>query len=444
MERIVILGGQRSGAGAARLAKKWGYGVFVSDEAEIPKPYKEVLWQLGVAFEEAAHTKARIMASDRIVKSPGIPDQAPIIREARESGIPVMGELEFAAQHSQATLLAITGSNGKTTTATLLFRILEKAGMDVALAGNTGKAFSEALAERDRDYFVLEVSSFQLDDTIHFHPRIGVILNISSDHLERYQEGMAGYIDSKFRITRNQTGSDFLIWNRDDPVLQDEMRKRQLQARSIPFSIKGRNGEGGWVENDQLVIDMNDKTLTMGIHEIALQGQHNTSNSLAAGIAARVLDIRKEAIRECLADFHSIEHRLEQVATVHGISFVNDSKATNINATWYALESTDAPLIWIVGGVDKGNDYSVLEDLVREKVKAIICLAKDPSPIHQAFEGTVETMIDAKSAYEAVAFAYKLGSKGDTTLLSPACASFDLFDDYEDRGKQFKNAVHAL
>lgn len=442
---LTILGGGESGVGAALLAKQKGLKVWVSDSGTIEEAKREVLWQNGIGYEENGHTLERILEATEVIKSPGIPNEVPVVREVVEQKGEWIDEVEFAFRYSKARIIGVTGSNGKTTTSSLTHHILRKAGLDAGLAGNMGRSFARALYEEgDRDFFVLELSSFQLEGIREFRPHVAMILNITPDHLERYEEGMKAYIGAKFRITMNQTEEDVLILNRDDPVIREEMGERALNARILPISIKEKLQDGAYMDHDELIIDIDQKRMTMTIHELALQGQHNSYNSMAAAVAARVFEIRKEVVRESLADFQNAAHRLEFVAKVHGISFVNDSKATNVNATWYALESSDAPVIWIVGGVDKGNDYSALQPLVREKVKAIVCMTEKPEKIREAFGDVVDTIVEAHSAVEAVGYSYRLGRKGDTVLLSPACASFDLFEDYEDRGNRFKEAVRAL
>ncbi len=453
MKRLVILGGGESGVGTAVLAKKKGFDVFLSDKGKIKDKYKDVLSKYEIKWEEEKHTEALILNADEVVKSPGIPDKADLIKILHKKGIPVISEIEFAGRYTKAKKICITGSNGKTTTSLLIYHILKKAGLNVALGGNIGKSFAMQVAEnaygdkkKDFDYYVLELSSFQLDGMSDFKADIAVLLNITPDHLDRYNYEMQNYIDSKFRIIRNQTEDDSFIFCIDDEIIAQESAKKILRAKQYPFSIKQKTEQGAYLkENNQLVINTNNTNpLIMTIQELALQGKHNIYNSMAAGVASKLVEIRKETIRESLSDFHNIDHRLELVGNVHGIEFINDSKATNVNSTWYALESMENPVILILGGVDKGNDYSMLNDLIKEKVKAIICLGADNKKIIKAFGGMVEIIMEANSAKEAVAQAYRLGKKGDTVLLSPACASFDLFEDYEDRGTQFKQAVRAL
>lgn len=444
MNRIVILGAGESGTGAAVLAKRKGYDVFLSDAGKIKDTYKETLKREGIEFEEGVHSKDKILNASEVVKSPGIPDKAPLVKELIKKGIPVISEIEFASRFTNAKMVCITGSNGKTTTTMLTYHILKKAGLNVGLGGNVGKSFAMQVAENDHDYYVLELSSFQLDGMYKFKADIAILTNITPDHLDRYEYDFSKYIESKFRILNNQTENDAFIFCIDDPVTAEQVEKRVIQAAKYPVSLVREVEQGAYVKDNRIIFITNDNQTDMSIESLALQGKHNAYNSMAAGVAARVLEIRKELIRESLSDFENIEHRLEYVTKVHGIEFINDSKATNVNSTWYALESMSNPVIWIVGGVDKGNDYTQLRDLVKDKVKAIICLGKDNEKIHQAFSDIVETIVDTSSAEEAVKRAYYLGKKGDTVLLSPACASFDLFENYEDRGRKFKTAVRSL
>jgi len=442
--KLVILGGGESGVGAAILGAKQGFEVFVSDFGEIKDEYKAVLDQRGLKYEEKQHTEAIILDADLVMKSPGIPEKAPIVVKLHERNIPVISEIEFAGRYTTAKTICITGSNGKTTTTMLSYEILKRAGLKVGLAGNVGKSFALQVAEDDFDYYVIELSSFQLDGMFDFRADIAVLMNITPDHLDRYDYKMQNYTDSKMRITQNQRPEDWFVYCADDPIIQVELTKRDIKAHKVPFTIMQVLKEGGWVENDTMKLNVNNNTFDMTIYELALQGKHNLNNSMAAGISGSILNLRKEGIRECLSDFQGVEHRLERFLRVHNIEFINDSKATNINSVWYALESMNTPVVWIVGGIDKGNDYSQLFDLVKEKVKAIVCLGKDNSKIIAAFDGKVKQIVDTKSIEEAVRSAYFLAAKGDTVLLSPACASFDLFKNYEERGRQFKDAVRNL
>jgi len=446
MKRLVILGGGESGVGAAVLALKKGFDVFLSDTGKLKDKYKDVLSKYEIKWEEEKHTVELILNADEVVKSPGIPDNAPLIQALHEKSIPVISEIEFAGRYTTAKKICITGSNGKTTTTLLTYHMMQKAGLKVGLGGNVGESFAMQVALNDFDYYVLELSSFQLDGMFEFKADIAILLNITPDHLDRYDYKLENYADSKFRIIQNQTEADAFVYCTDDEVTMNTIKNKNIKAKQFPFSIKKQLEIGAYLnENNQIVINTsNTNPLFMTIQELALQGKHNTYNSMAAGVAGKLVEIRKETIRESLSDFHNIDHRLELVGNVHGIEFINDSKATNVNSTWYALESMNNPVILILGGVDKGNDYSMLIDLVKSKVKAIICLGTDNKKIIKAFSGVIDTILEAKSAQEAVAQSYKIGKKGDTVLLSPACASFDMFENYEDRGTQFKQAVRAL
>jgi UDP-N-acetylmuramoylalanine--D-glutamate ligase len=446
MERLVILGGGESGVGTAILAKEKGFEVFLSDKGSIPDKYRKQLKKEKILFEEGGHTSGKIMNASIVVKSPGIPDKVDLVRALRSQGVPVISEIEFAGRYSKAKTICITGSNGKTTTTLLTYHILKKAGYNVGLAGNVGKSFALQVARENYDYYVLELSSFQLDGMFDFRADVSVLLNITPDHLDRYEYDFSKYAASKFRITRNQGPEQFFVYCADDPVIASYMKQHIIRATRIPFSIKKViDGNGAHLDGENLTLKYkNQKPLTMTIEKLALQGKHNVYNSMAASLAARIVDVRKEIIRESLQDFQNIEHRLEFVASINGIEFINDSKATNVNSTWYALESMEKPVVWICGGQDKGNDYNELLDLVKQRVKAIVCLGKDNSKIIAAFKGVVETIVETETAADAVAASYKIGKKGDVVLLSPACASFDLFQNYEDRGMQFKAAVRAL
>lgn len=443
-KRIVILGAAESGVGAAILAQKQGYDVFVSDLSRIADNYKTHLTERNIQFEEGCHTDSLILNADEVVKSPGIPDKAAVIKKIKSANINIVSEIEFASRFTNAKMIAITGTNGKSTTTLLTYHILKKAGVNVGLAGNIGKSFAWQVAEENFDHYVLELSSFQLDDMYTFKADIAVLLNITPDHLDRYEYSIQNYIDAKFRIIQNQTAEDAFIYCFDDAVVKTEVLKRNPLATCYPFSIRQDEGMSAYVNDNNLYLNIHNNLFTMSIFELALQGKHNLYNSMAAGVAARILDIRKESIRESFADFRNAEHRMEFVNTVHGIDFINDSKATNVNSAWFALESMQKPVVWILGGVDKGNEYEMLNDLVKEKVKAIVCLGKDNKKIHEAFGSIVSDITDTLSAQEAVSVAYQKGKKGDVVLLSPCCASFDLFKNYEDRGRQFKAAVKAL
>ena len=444
MSSLVVLGAQESGVGAALLARKLGLPVFVSDGGPIKPRYREVLEAHDIPFEEGGHSATRVLAADEVVKSPGIPDTAALVAAARDRGIPVISEVELAARHTTAPIVAITGSNGKTTTTLLTHHILTKAGMDAGLGGNVGRSFAGLVAEREHALYVLELSSFQLDGIRTLRPHIAVLLNITPDHLDRYAYRMENYVASKFRIAMNMTDRDHFIHCADDPEVVRGLDLHSVHAQRWPFSIERPLARGGWLDDKHIHIHTDQNQFRMSILELALQGRHNVYNSLAAGIAARILDVRSESLRESLSDFQNVEHRLERVATVNGVTFINDSKATNVNSAWYALESMDRPVIWIAGGVDKGNDYSTLVPLVKQRVKAIVCLGKDNAKVHAAFAGMVPTITDTDSAEAAVRTAYGLSEPGDAVLLSPACASFDLFENYEERGRRFKTAVKAL
>jgi UDP-N-acetylmuramoylalanine--D-glutamate ligase len=443
--RIVILGAGESGTGAALLAKKQGFDVFVSDFGAIGELYKQKLNDLRVPYEEKQHTEALILSASEVIKSPGIPDTAPIVKALLSLNIPVISEIEFAGRYTNAKTICITGSNGKTTTTTLIYHILKKAGLKVGLAGNIGYSFAAQVATEDFDWYVLEISSFMLDNMYAFRADISVLLNITPDHLDRYEYQLGLYAASKMRITQNQTSEQYFIYCADDEQTQIALTNTTVNAKMYPFSIQKEVEEGAYLLNETIYISINhSEPLIMSITELALQGKHNIYNSMASGIVAKVLEIRNATIRESMGDIKNIEHRLEHVAKISGVDYINDSKATNVNSTWYALESVNTDVILIMGGVDKGNDYNMLKDLVRSKVKAIICLGKDNKRIHEAFEDDVEIIVNTFSAFEAVQIAYHLAKKGNTVLLSPACASFDLFKNYEDRGNQFKAAVKEL
>jgi UDP-N-acetylmuramoylalanine--D-glutamate ligase len=442
--KIVILGAGESGAGSAVLAQKQGFEVFVSDKGQIKENYKDVLNKHDIKWEEGKHTESLILSADEVIKSPGIYENASMVLMLREKGIPIISEIEFAGRYAKGIKICITGSNGKTTVTNLIYHILKKAGMNAAMTGNVGSSFAMAVAEGSYDYYVIELSSFQLDGMYDFKADIAILMNITPDHLDRYGYKFQNYIDSKFRVTQNQGEKEFLIYWQGDPIIKTELAKRNLGVTLMPFSDEIKEGMAAYVENDDLIIDYQNKTKIMTIHEFALKGRHNTYNSMAAAIAGKILNIRKEVIRESLADFQGVEHRLEPVITVCGINFINDSKATNVNSTWYAIECMENSIVWIVGGVDKGNDYSELFPVVSKKVKAIVCLGKDNKKIIEAFKDKVSTIVETSSMEEAVRSSYYLAKKGETVLLSPACASFDLFKNYEDRGRQFKQAVRNL
>jgi UDP-N-acetylmuramoylalanine--D-glutamate ligase len=444
MKKIVILGAGESGTGSAVLAQKQGFEVFVSDKGEINEKYRKILDDHNIKWEELNHNTNIILSADEIIKSPGIPENSPIIVSLREKGIPVISEIEFAGRYAEGCKICITGSNGKTTVTNLIYHILKKAGKNAAMTGNVGNSFAMAVAEGKYDYYVIELSSFQLDGMYDFKADIAVLMNITPDHLDRYGYNLQNYVDSKFRVTQNQKKSDFLIYWDGDPIIKAELAKMNYEMTMLPFSDEKSQGMAAFIENNELVIDYQNKSNLMTIHDLALKGRHNTYNSLAAAIAGKVLNIRKEVIRESLADFQGVEHRLEPVITVCGINFINDSKATNVNSTWYAIECMENKIVWIVGGIDKGNDYSELFPVVLKKVKAIVCLGKDNRKIIEAFKDKVATIVETASMEEAVRSSYYLAKKGETVLLSPACASFDLFKNYEDRGRQFKQAVRNL
>lgn len=438
---ISIIGAGESGTGAALLAQKLGHGVFLSDAKAIPEKFRKQLVHAGIEFEEGQHNHERILQSDLIIKSPGIPEKAALIVAVRKAGVEMISEVEFAWLHCQGKVVAITGTNGKTTTTSLVYHIMKKAGLNCKLVGNVGKSFAAAVAEGPAEYYALEVSSFQLDDIKEFSPDISILLNITPDHLERY-ESFTEYRQAKFKIFENQTENQHFIYNLDDEAITQHLPE-SIRAQRHPISHEVAVQAGAYkLESNSLTIITNQES--MNIDDLALQGKHNAYNSMAAGLSARLLGIRKETIRESLAGFESVEHRLESVLQIYGMNFINDSKATNVNSTWYALESMQSPTIWIAGGVDKGNDYSQLYNLVEKKVKALICLGADNSKLHKAFDDKVSLVIDAANMDEAVRMAYKMGEKGDTVLLSPACASFDFFENFEDRGRQFKQAVRDL
>lgn len=444
-ERIVILGAGESGTGAAILARHKGYDVFVSDAGRIKPFYRDMLDEYQIIYESGGHTERLIINANEVIKSPGIPESAPIVKLIRKKGIRIISEIEFAGRFTSAKKICITGSNGKTTTTSLIHHMMRKAGLNVGMAGNVGRSFAFQVATEGYDYFVLELSSFQLDGMYEFKADIAILLNITPDHLDRYDYNFQNYVDSKFRITQNLTEDEYFVFCSDDEITIKELEKIVSKAEQLPFAYEKKEKDIAWVEHDErLRIEFDDVDFSMSVNELSLKGRHNTYNSMAAGIAGNVLKIRNEVIREALMDFQGVEHRLEQVMKVHGINFINDSKATNVNSTWYALESVKGNTVWIAGGIDKGNDYSELYNLVENKVKAIVCLGKDNHRIVEAFSGRVESIVETTSMEDAVRAAYYLAQDGETVMLSPACASFDLFDSFEDRGRQFKAAVRTL
>ncbi|OWP85171.1 UDP-N-acetylmuramoyl-L-alanine--D-glutamate ligase [Flavobacterium davisii] len=442
--RLVVLGGGESGVGTAILGKKKGYEVFVSDFGKMKDTYKEILLLHKIKFEDERHTDELILNADVVMKSPGIPDKAPIVKKIIEKKIPVLSEIEFTNQFTNLLTVGITGSNGKTTTTMLTYHLLKQGGINVGLAGNIGKSFAWQVADDKFDTYVLELSSFQLDGVETYKPHIAIITNISPDHLDRYEYKYENYIASKFRITMNQTEEDYLIYDADDEAINNWLLKNTTKAKLIPFSISKKLDFGAYLENDTIKFNITNEIFDMPINEISLEGKHNVKNAMAAATVAQLLKIRKSTIRESLSDFQAVEHRLEKVLKINNVQYINDSKATNVNATFFALDSMSTPTVWIVGGVDKGNDYTELLPLVNEKVKAVICLGVDNKKIMESFGSIVDEMIETDSMAEAVKQAYRLAEKGDTVLLSPACASFDLFENYEDRGRQFKQAVQNL
>ena len=442
--KLVVLGAGESGVGTAILGKQKGYEVFVSDSGAISKKNKEVLLNNDIFFEEDKHSENEIFTADVVMKSPGIPDSVPLIEALNRKGIPVISEIEFASKYTNGVLIGITGSNGKTTTTMLTNHILKNAGLNVGMGGNIGESFARQVATENYDFHVLELSSFQLDGIKNFAPHIAIITNITPDHLDRYNYEFGNYIDSKFRITENQTKNDFLIYDFDDEVISGWLKNNEVKATLIPFSIEKELEKGVYLKDDKIIIKYKTTETIMSISTLTLKGKHNTKNAMAAAMTGSLLKVRKESIRESLEDFEGAEHRLEPVLKINGVQYINDSKATNVNATFYALESMKSPTVWIVGGVDKGNDYIDLMPLVREKVKAIVCLGLDNQKIVQTFYNVVDLIVETAGAEEAVKVAYKIAEKGDNVLLSPACASFDLFENYEDRGLKFKQAVREL
>ncbi len=442
-EKLVILGGGESGIGAALLGKKEGFRVFLSDRGKLKEEYRMRLLDSGIEFEEGIHTESKILNADLVVKSPGIPKKSELIQKLKSKHIPVVSEIEFASRFTTAKIIAITGSNGKTTTTSLIHHILTEAGLNVGLGGNIGKSFAELVVNDEYDFYVLEISSFQLDDVVSFKPYIAILLNITPDHLDQYDYKLELYAQSKFKITENQSHEDYFVYNFDDDNILELIKEINTEAQKVPYSMSTELHDGTYQEDENVVVNFPDH-LELPISQFALRGRHNVSNTMAAATAANILKIRKETIKRSLSDFKAVEHRLESVLKIGGIEFINDSKATNVNAAYYALESMNTPTVWIVGGTDKGNDYSELVPLVKKKVKAIICLGLDNSKIISAFDGLVDNIIETQTMQDAVRAAYMFGGKGDTVLLSPACASFDLFQNYEDRGNQFKKEVKNL
>ena len=445
MTKLIILGAGESGVGAAILAAKEGYMVFVSDAGKIAEKYKSVLLGKGIEFEEGKHSEEKILAADEVMKSPGIPDKSSLIVQIRSKGIPVISEIELAYRHKGSSrILGVTGSNGKTTTTSLAYHICRHGGLDCALVGNIGVSIARQVAEDPKEWYIVEISSFQLDDIQAFRPDIAILTNITEDHLDRYEYKFENYIKSKFSIVKNQTKTDFFIYCADDPVIKKHIEEFPFQSNPLPYTMQQEPNQGGFIRNAQMNLQAGSETLRMSIYDFALKGIHNQYNTMAAGLAAVTIGIRKDKIREAVQSFESLEHRMEYVSTVRGVEFINDSKATNVNSTWFALESMQKPVVLILGGVDKGNDYSSMRSLVKEKVKAIVCMGVDNRKIHEAFQNDVPVIVNTSSAREAVKSSFHLADKGDVVLLSPACASFDLFKNYEDRGKQFKEAVRDL
>jgi UDP-N-acetylmuramoylalanine--D-glutamate ligase len=444
-KKLVILGAGESGVGTALLAKQKGYAVFVSDGGAIKANFQKELEDGGIEFESGSHNVERILAADEVMKSPGIPEKNEMVKAIRAKGIPVISEIEFGYRYKgNSKIAAITGSNGKTTTTSLLYHICKLVNEDVAMVGNIGYSFARQIAQAPKALYIIEVSSFQLDDIQYFKPEIAILLNITEDHLDRYDHQFENYIKSKFRIIENQTAEDYFIYCIDDETIVKHLELLTINTNPLPFSMKQEVKKGGYIKNDQMMLKIQEERVTMSIYDFALKGKHNAYNTMAASIAATTLGIRKEKIREAVSNFHSLEHRMEFVATVRGVDFINDSKATNVNSTWYALESMQKNTVLILGGVDKGNDYELIADLVKEKVKAIVCMGTDNKKIIEFFKDKVSTIVEVDSAKKAVNASFKLAEKGDLVLMSPACASFDLFKNYEDRGRQFKESVKEL
>ena len=444
MKRLVILGGGESGVGTAILGKQKGWEVFLSDKGSLKPHYRETLNKEGIQWEEGTHTEEKILSADVIMKSPGIPDKAPIIKKAHEKGIAVISEIEFASQYTDSLIVGITGSNGKTTTTLLTYHIFKEAGLQVGLGGNIGYSFAELVATENPPYYVLEISSFQLDGIEHFAPHIAVLLNITPDHLDRYDYKFENYINSKFRIAMNQTENDYLIYDADDEVITQWLSTHTIKSKLIPFSIEKELPQGAFLKDNKIYIMLENQTTEIDVEEISLRGKHNIKNTMAASVAARLVNIRNNSLRESLKGFKGAPHHLEEVKVVDGVTYVNDSKATNVNSVFYALDTIKTPIVWIVGGQDKGNDYNSLLPYIHEKVRAIVCLGVDNTPIIQSFYNTIDTLVETRSMDEAVKLAQSFAQEGDTVLLSPACASFDLFKNYEERGDLFKAAVQKL
>ena len=443
--KCYILGGGESGTGAAILAKKQGYDVFVSDAGPIKNMYREELKEFGIEFEESMHTEEKMLSADEIVKSPGIPEKSDIMKKIRRKGIQVISEIELAWRFKgNSKIVGITGSNGKTTTTALTYHICKHAGLNCAMVGNIGISIAKQVALDPKEIYIAEISSFQLDDIKNFRAEIAILTNITEDHLDRYEYKFENYINAKFKIISNQTKDDFFIYCADDPITAKYLKKLTIHSNPLPFTMKQEPQKGAFIKDGNMTVAVNDDKVTMSVDDFKIKGKHNQYNTMAAGIAASTLGIRKEKIREAVTTFESLEHRMEMVTMIKGVEYINDSKATNINSTWYALESMTKPTILILGGVDKGNDYEVLKELVKEKVKAIVCLGMDNRKIHEAFGAFVSLLVNTTSAQDAVKAAYHFAEKGDAVLLSPACASFDLFKNYEDRGDQFKQAVRDL
>ncbi len=444
MNRIVILGGGESGIGSAVLAKVKGFDTFLSDNGAIPQKGKEILEKYDISYEEKGHTIDKILNANEIIKSPGIPDNIQIIQSIREKGIKIISEIEFAGRYDNSKKICITGSNGKTTTTSLIYYMLKNAGLNVGLGGNIGKSYAYQVATEKYDYYVLELSSFQLDGMYDFKADIAILMNITPDHLDRYEYKLQNYVDSKFRITRNMKSEDCFIFCADDPITNEELQKIVLKTTMLPFSQEKEVEQGAYLDDQEMIVNYKEDEYIMFIRELAIQGKHNIYNSMAAAITAEAMRIDKDVIRESLMSFKGVEHRMEKVLKIRNVLYINDSKATNVNSSWYALESVNTPIVWIAGGKDKGNDYEPLYNLAKEKVRVLICMGVDNAKLIENFKDKVDAIYEAKSAKEAIEIAYKNAKEGETVLLSPCCASFDLFKNYEDRGEQFKEAVRNL